>query len=141
YSREELLSMTVPDLQAPEVRGRPGTVVKGELANHPDRAFEAVDFHQDGRRIPVEIRDTVIEEDGKRLVLSIVRDITERKQAEDGLRESQRALRELTGKLLLAQEAERRRIARELHDDLNQGLALLAVDLDLLRRQPTASAA
>src|SRR5262249_60279836 len=36
YSREELLSMTVPDLQAPEVRGRLGTVIKGELANHPD---------------------------------------------------------------------------------------------------------
>src|SRR5207237_5577969 len=95
----------------------------------------------DGRRIPVEITDAVIEEDGKRLVLSIVRDITERKRAEESSRESQRELRELTGKLLLAQETERRRIARELHDDLNQSLALLAVELELLAQQPPESTA
>jgi PAS domain S-box-containing protein len=140
YSHEELLAKTVPDLQAPEVRGRPGTVIKGELANHPDQPFEALDVHRDGRRIPVEIADSVIEEDGKRLVLSIVRDITERKQAEEALRESQRESRMLTSRLLLAQETERRRIARELHDDLNQSLALLAVELDLLGQKPAESA-
>jgi signal transduction histidine kinase len=42
----------------------------------------------------------------------------------------------LTGRLLQAQETERRRIARELHDDLNQGLALVAVELDLLAQGP-----
>lgn len=67
-------------------------------------------------------------------------DISERKQAEEGLRESQRELRALTGRLLQAQEAERRRIARDLHDDLNQSLALLAVELDLLGQQPPDSA-
>jgi signal transduction histidine kinase len=64
-----------------------------------------------------------------------------RRRAEDGLRESQRELRELTGKLLVAQETERRRIARDLHDDLNQDLALLAVELDLLGQKPVESAA
>ena len=51
-------------------------------------------------------------------------DITERRRADEDLRESQRELRALTGRLLMAQETECRRIARELHDDLNQDLAL-----------------
>jgi signal transduction histidine kinase len=64
-----------------------------------------------------------------------------RRRAEDGLRESQRELRLLTGRVLLAQETERGRIARELHDDLNQSLALLAVQLDLLSQKPAESPA
>jgi signal transduction histidine kinase len=42
------------------------------------------------------------------------------------------ALRTLTGRLIEAQEAERRRLARELHDGLNQQLAMLAVELGML---------
>ena len=45
-------------------------------------------------------------------------------------------MRELTGKLLGAEETERRRIARELHDDFGQSLALLSVELDLLQQRP-----
>jgi signal transduction histidine kinase len=63
-----------------------------------------------------------------------------RRRAEAGLRESQRELRALTGRLLQAQETERRRIARDLHDDLNQRLALLAVELDLLDQKPPEAA-
>jgi signal transduction histidine kinase len=55
--------------------------------------------------------------------------------AESELHKSQATLRELAGKLLTAEQTERRRIARELHDDLGQGLALLSVELDLLRQK------
>ena len=58
-------------------------------------------------------------------------DITERKLAEE-------AAQELSGRLIHAQEAERIRLARELHDDLSQSLALLAVELDMLGQQPPA---
>ena len=55
-------------------------------------------------------------------------------------RRSQKALHDLSGRLLGAQEDERRRIARELHDDVSQKLALLSVDLDLLGSSPPAGA-
>ena len=59
-------------------------------------------------------------------------DMTDRLRAEEGMRESRRELQYLSGQLIQAQEDERRRVARELHDDLNQGLALLSVEIDLL---------
>ncbi len=74
------------------------------------------------------------------LIVGLLVQRVNRRRAEEGLRESQRELRELTGRLLLAQETERRRIARELHDDLNQSLALLSVELDLLGQRPPESA-
>jgi signal transduction histidine kinase len=45
-------------------------------------------------------------------------------------RRAQQRLRELSGRLLDVQETERSRISRELHDDVNQRLALLAIQLD-----------
>ncbi|HEX8030745.1 MAG TPA: ATP-binding protein, partial [Vicinamibacterales bacterium] len=56
-------------------------------------------------------------------------DVTEQRAAEI-------AARELSGRLINAQEDERRRIARDLHDDLSQRLSLLSVDLHLLNRAP-----
>lgn len=54
-------------------------------------------------------------------------------------RKSQEALAALTGKLITAQEEERRRIARELHDDVGQRIALMANDLYRLRNVPDSS--
>lgn len=68
--------------------------------------------------------------------------ITERKRAEEALRASEEALRKgkesyrnLAGQLLTAQEVERKRIARELHDDLSQRLAGLAMEAEMLEQQ------
>jgi len=60
-------------------------------------------------------------------------DVTERKLAEE-------ALSRVSQKLIEAHEEERTRIARELHDDINSRLALLAVKLDVLRQEVPASA-
>jgi PAS domain S-box-containing protein len=59
-------------------------------------------------------------------VVGMIADITRRKLAEDGLAGMSR-------KLIEAQDQERTRIARELHDDINQRLALLTVELRQLR--------
>lgn len=50
------------------------------------------------------------------------------------LQVSEAEARELSGRVITAQEDERRRVARELHDDLSQRLALLSVDVELLSR-------
>jgi PAS domain S-box-containing protein len=60
-------------------------------------------------------------------IVGMVADITERKRAEEAL--SSARLR-----LIEAQEQERTRIARELHDDIGQRLALLTIELDQLQR-------
>ena len=52
---------------------------------------------------------------------------------------SEQSARELARRLINAQEDERRRLARELHDDVSQRLALVAVHLDTMRRSPPAS--
>jgi PAS domain S-box-containing protein len=65
--------------------------------------------------------------------------ITERRRAERALQESRQELRALAGRLINAEEQERKRISRELHDDLNQKLACLAFDADGLRLMPFSS--
>ena len=75
-------------------------------------------------------RNSLAHFDGQGRILRIVgmvADITERKRAEVALSNARL-------KLIEAQEQERARIARELHDDIGQRLALLTVELDQLRQ-------
>lgn len=62
-------------------------------------------------------------------ILIFAEDITHRKRMEE-------ALSEMSRKLIESQEQERARIGRELHDDINQRLAMLAVELEQLEENP-----
>ncbi len=64
-------------------------------------------------------------------------DITELKRSHRLLKDQETQLRDLTARLLSAQEDERRRIARDLHDDVNQRLAALSIELGSLRPAQT----
>jgi len=71
------------------------------------------------------------DQSGKPLrMVGVNMDVTKRKQAEQ-------ALADLTRKLIEAQEQERARIGRELHDDINQRLAMLSVEIEQLREKPS----
>ena len=62
----------------------------------------------------------------------VVNDVTERRREAGDRERSRRALRDLSASLVEAREEERRRIARELHDELGQRLTALKIDLDNL---------
>jgi PAS domain S-box-containing protein len=138
YEEEGLLGKPVEDLVPiryrdlhPAPRDR---FVEAPASRPLGAGRELFGRRKDGTEFPVEVGLNPIRTGEGSFVLASVVDVTERKRAEQVLRESQRELRDLTGRLLQAQETERRRIARELHDDLNQSLALIAVELDLLAR-------
>jgi PAS domain S-box-containing protein len=122
-SREQHPNLRNSFFEAPEVRSMGA-----------DR--EIYGQRQDGSQFPVEIGLNPLQTDAGVVVLASVTDVTDRRRSEDDLRQKQAELQELTGKLLTAQETERRRIARDLHDDLGQSLALLSVEMDLLRQKP-----
>jgi PAS domain S-box-containing protein len=86
------------------------------------RNMEALVGRKESEPLIVLLSAEVMEFDGQPCVLMVGEDISERKQAE-----LERA--ELPRRLMTAQEAERRRIARELHDGIGQSLALLGIQL------------
>lgn len=99
------------------------------------------------QRIVHERGEVTFDKGGKAIrMIGTVHDITEQKRVENALRKSETALRKsqnnlrfLAGKLLSVQEEERRRLARELHDDLTQRLAVLAIDAGKLEQQLESS--
>ncbi len=108
--------------------GKTGTSVRrmGGEAN-------VVGMRADGTEFPIDASISHLLENGKPLFTVILRDITERKRAEQELKLSREYLRNLYDNLQTIREEERKRIARELHDDLGQTLGAVRIDLTLLR--------
>jgi PAS domain S-box-containing protein len=127
YTREELLAMKVADLQAPEARGKPGSVIRDELSRHQRSVFESIDLRKDGMRIPVEVTNAPLISKGKVVILSVVRDITERKQAEEARRLFERQLLETQRLESLAV------LAGGIAHDFNNILAIILGNVDLAR--------
>ena len=95
---------------------------------------ELIQSRKDGKRIVVQTTlSSIKDKEGVPLgLVGVNRDITIRKQAEEALKASQEEARLLAGKLITTQEAERSRLARELHDDITQRLALMNIEVDKL---------
>lgn len=73
-------------------------------------------------------------------IQAVGRDVTELKRAMDSLGAARERLQRLSRRLLEVQEAERRHLARELHDDIGQSLTALKLNLEALARGRDAAA-
>lgn len=128
YEREELLGREVEMLVPERVRG----IHRGErsaFVADPHRRPMGIGMELRGRRrddseFPVEISLSPFRDDGDLFVIATVRDVSERQR-----------LRDFGAGALRAAEEERRRIARELHDDAAQRLSNLLVRLRLARNE------
>jgi PAS domain S-box-containing protein len=91
---------------------------------------------KDGSEFPVDIMLSPMAGTEGSMVIGVIRDITRRKQAEESLREYADRLKFLSRRLMEVQEAERRNIARELHDEIGQVLTGLKLTLEMGIRLP-----
>lgn len=87
-----------------------------------------------GEEIPVEISNSFIEfHDGKRVLLSIFRDISEQKEYERKIKVSEEKYRRLALHLQTIREEERAKIAQDIHDHLGQQLTALYFEVSSIR--------
>ena len=94
YSRAELLALDVAAIDVPEQNLRSPEVMR-RLAATGHHVFETELVRSDGGRVPVEISASQLDLRGRPVVLSVVRDITERRRAQQALRESEERYREV----------------------------------------------
>jgi len=129
YQASELIGQNIEALIHPEDFARVKEIVLGNTQGRQG-SFEARFFGKNGRPFFLSVNSVPLYENG--LVTGLIgigRDITEAKQAEDVLRESEKQLRSLSSQLLRAQEAERWRISSELHDELGQALSVMKLKI------------
>jgi signal transduction histidine kinase len=114
----------------PQALSLPGPeTLRLEIAERT-RAQEALGEARKGLELRVHERTAELQNTNKELLA----EVAQRKLAQKELRRSEEELQNLAARLITVQEDERKRIARDLHDDLSQRLALHCVELDLLRQ-------
>lgn len=134
-SAAQLLGRTVSDVLPSLTRGtenaRLALLEADSWVKHP---MEEVIVRGDGSKRIVETTVSLIELNGETAVLSIMRDITSLKQTQRNLQEAHADLQRLLDARERVQEEERQRIAMELHDELQQTLAAISMDVSAAGR-------
>jgi len=94
YSREEFLSMSPQNIDAEEKASEVPKIMK-DFISKEQITFEMVHQAKDGTKVPVEISSYLFELDNSKRVLSVARDITERKEKEEEIKANRAKLRKL----------------------------------------------
>ena len=132
WTRQDVIGRTSLDIHLWEHPDERVSLVERLRATGHARDLEFRVRRKDGTIFTALGSAELIDVNGEPCALSVAADISERKLAEE-------ALAGVGRKLIEAQEAERTHIARELHDDINQRIALLAMNLQMLRQSLPAS--
>ena len=132
YTSQEAVGRPIAILVPPELREEENRILERLRAGEHIDHYETVRVTKAGNKINVSLSISPIKDSTGTIMgfCKIARDITDRKLAED-------ALAGMSRKLIEAQEQERARLGRELHDDINQRLAMLAVELEQLQDNPS----
>ena len=140
YQNEELLGRPVEILLPERFRRRHTKHRINFLADPHLRpmgaGLELFGRRKDGSEFPVEIMLSPVDAAGGSIVIAVIRDITRRKRSDAALHESADRLKILSRRLIEVQEAERRSLALELHDEIGQILTGLKLTLEMSARQP-----
>jgi PAS domain S-box-containing protein len=143
FSQEELRGKTFIDLTHPDDREASLAAVRklisGEIPSWS--SAEKRYIRKDGVTVWSKVFVSLVRDQHNvaQYFIKVVEDITEKLEALRALQESRQELRALAGRLINAQEEERRRISRQLHDDFSQRLAVLALDVSGLALAPPPS--
>jgi len=142
YSVEELIGQTVEKTLSPASLDVANKILAEELAVESKaqkdlsrvRTLELEVMRKDGSTFWTDMKITFLRDSNGRPVeiLGVTRDITDRKLAEDALRESRKQLQDLSSRLLTVREADRKRIAQELHDSIGQILTSIKFGVESL---------
>lgn len=137
WTREEALGQHIGIIVPAELRGTLRDRIEQARRGALPEAIETLRLRKDGTEFHAEATfSPVRDRDGKVIAMAnTYRDITERKQAEAQLHESMARERDLSRRLREVEEAERRTLARELHDRVGSNLNALILTLGLLRKE------
>lgn len=142
YPARELLAKTFPEITHPEDLPKNLELFQEMMTGKRDGfLLEKRYLRKNGEYFWAQVNVSSIKETKEQLPYSIavVRDITLRRQTQEKLEESARNLRYLAAQLLTAQERERQRISRDLHDDLGQSLVAFKLQLEAIEREEPAN--
>jgi PAS domain S-box-containing protein len=136
YEKDELIGMPSLKLAHPDDRALIKIMrskrLKGEKV---PSEYEIRGIKKNGDTIWVMRSFSLINYKDGPAISGIVSDVTKRHKAEEALRESGKELRILSNQLLSAEEKERKRIARELHDGIGQALSAIKFSVENSLRQ------
>jgi PAS domain S-box-containing protein len=143
YPRQELLGRSVDELLPESLRGG-HEIHRAKYLRDPQlrpmgQGLELFGRRHDGSEFPVDISLSPMHTDDGLLVIAAVRDITDRREAERRVAQSQEVVerRKLMARLVQAQEEERRKIAADIHDDSIQAMTATSLRLQQLRKHLT----